>query len=128
MLLGATCSLDLSEWLLTKHTYPEETEEGKVSASNEASSSHVSTESERIESCPKSEFLVQKEVILTAWFKWKVGNSWHLVSESRVNVYSSNEELHQPGASKFVNLKLNYHTRITRFIANHKLRVDNVKR
>ena len=56
-MLGASCSLEVSETVLTKHKKPEETEEGMATASSrEASISGKSVESVRIESrlCLKS--------------------------------------------------------------------------
>ena len=45
LMLGASCSLELSEMVLPEHRKPEETEEGKVSASSkDASSSSILTE------------------------------------------------------------------------------------
>ena len=108
-------SFGLSEWVLTNHSYPEETEEGKVSASSKnASSSTVLTESLRIESrpCWKSLFGT-KGVILKTSFKWEVGKFWHLSCETRVNMWSNNEALHKPCMSKFINLIPNHHTSIT---------------
>ena len=76
LMLGASCSLELSEMVLIKYTNLEQTEEGITSASSkEASSSDVATESMRIKSRPCPVFLtvVQKGVILIPWFKWEVG-------------------------------------------------------
>ena len=55
-MLEASCSLELSEWVLSKHRNPKETEEGiAIIPSKDTSSSGVLTESVRIESRPCSE-------------------------------------------------------------------------
>ena len=62
-MLGVSCSLELLEWVLTKHGNPEETDEGMALPSpKDASSSGVSKESVRIELRPCSKSL-------TAWSK-----------------------------------------------------------
>ena len=54
-MLGASCSLELSERVLTKQRNPEETEDGMASGSSkEASNSGVSRELVRMESKPCS--------------------------------------------------------------------------
>ena len=65
------CSLELSEWILTKHRNPKETGRGMASVSlKDTSSSGVLTEPLRLESRPCSvfDYLVYKGVILTTWF------------------------------------------------------------
>ena len=75
-MLGAGCSLEMSEMVLTEHKNPEE---GMASTSlKDASSSGVSMETVRMESRPNSEVfncMVQRAngIILTPWFKWEVG-------------------------------------------------------
>ena len=64
MTLGARYSLELSEWIQTKHRNPEETEEGMASdSSKEASSSGVLTKFTRIElrPCSKLQLLGPKK-------------------------------------------------------------------
>ena len=73
-MLGASCSLETSETVLTKHMNYEGTHEGPVYASSrDACSSGVSTVSESGE---MTKFSPQpfgpKGVILTPWFKWEV--------------------------------------------------------
>ena len=41
---------------------------------------------------------------LSPWFKWEMGKFWHLAHEPWVNVWPSNEMLHLPGVSKFIDM------------------------
>ena len=75
-MLGASCSLELPEWVVTKWRNPEETEDVMASdSSNEVSNSSVLSESVRMESSlvQSQKCLIQKGIILTPWFQGKVG-------------------------------------------------------
>ena len=88
-MLGASCNLELSEIVVTKHRNPEETEEGRASDSSKyASSSVLLTVCEdrmktmlKVFSC-----LVQRGVSLTVWFDLEVGYCGHPTCETRINV------------------------------------------
>ena len=75
-MLGASCSLELSEIHLTGHKNPEETEDVMPGGSSkDVSNFSVSLESVRMESKPdQSQLQLGLEgIILTPWFQMKVG-------------------------------------------------------
>ena len=128
-MLGASCSLEVSEMVLTEHRNPEQMKESMASVSSkDTSTTGVSTKSVMAEWRSCSAFsLIQKRS--NPHSPVKVGSicCWHFPVNQGKCVFM-NEVLCWPGASKSINLVPNLHTRITRFNVHHRFRDDHVLR
>ena len=116
--------------LLTEHRNPDETDEGTPSGSskwciklwclNKVSEHGIQTQF-KVCHC-----LVHKRIILTPWLKSKVDLWCHLANKTKINIQVHPKMPCWPGVGKLINLIPNHHTKITKFNAHHRFRVDHI--
>ena len=128
-MLEASCGLEVSEIVLTEWRNPEKTEDVMASGSSkDVSNSVISMESVRMESkpCQGQLWLGLERINPHTPVPEESGKWWHLICEPRINMGMSNKPLCRPGVRNLINLIPSHHTRITRFNAHCRFRVDFV--